>query len=66
MDQAELKAALDEQAERLRKEFAREQPWWGDRLKAIKADPQTAGLVVLATLAADRWAIPALKWVGVL
>jgi hypothetical protein len=66
MTNEEFQAALDAQAERLRKEFAREKPWWGDRLKAIKADPQTAGLCVVVAVIADRFGLPLLKWVGVL
>ena len=66
MNPDELKAALAEQEERLRKEFARQKPWWNDRFTAIKADPQTAGLLVIITIAADRFGIPVLKWFGVL
>ena len=66
MDQEELKKALAEQEERLRKEFARQKPWWNDRFNAIKGDPQTAGLLVIVTIAADRFGIPALKWAGIL
>lgn len=51
MTQEEFKAALKEQEERLRKEFAREKPWWNDRFNAVKADPQTAGLVAIVTAA---------------
>lgn len=66
MDKQEVQAMLDEQAERIRKEMAREQPWWSDRWKAIKADPQTAGLCVIAAVAADRFGLPLLKTIGVL
>lgn len=55
MDQAEFQAALKEQEERLRREFARQKPWWGDRFAAMKADPQTAGLAALAGFAAAKW-----------
>lgn len=66
MNPDELKAALAEQEERLRKEFARQKPWWNDRFNAIKADPQTAGLLVIVTIAADRFGLPLLKWAGIL
>lgn len=55
MDQAEFQAALKEQEERLRREFARQKPWWGDRFAAMKADPQTAGLAALVGYAAAKW-----------
>lgn len=55
MDKDELQAVLDAQAERLRKEFAREKPWWGDRFKAMRADPQTAALAAIFGFVAAKW-----------
>ena len=52
MTSEEIKVALDAQEARLRREFAREKPWWNDRMTAIKADPQTAGLVAILTAVA--------------
>lgn len=62
MGPKEFQAALDAQAERLRKEFARQKPWFAARFAAIKADPMTAAFCVVVAVLVDRLGWPLGKW----